>query len=98
MHNNNNIKKENKMEFSINEIKEFTKKVFCKYDLNSDDYIDREELENMINCGLKELASKPLNKLELDTFMEKYDVDLDDKLDLNEVTRMFFKLLEVRKR
>ena len=29
------------MGFSVNEIKEITQKVFKKYDLNSDEYIDK---------------------------------------------------------
>ena len=36
----------------------------------------------MLNEGLKELQQNPLTKLEMDAFIEKYDTDFDDKLNL----------------
>ena len=59
-----------------------TKKVFERYDLNSDSYIDRKELQNMLNLGLEQLQFTPLNKLDMDALIEKFDADFDDKLNL----------------
>ena len=43
------------MNFTTKEISQVTEKIFEKYDMNSDEYIDRGELRNMLNFGLKQL-------------------------------------------
>lgn len=36
----------------------------------------------MLNLGLEQLQFTPLNKLDMDALIEKFDADFDDKLNL----------------
>ena len=66
------------MPYTDHDISESTKKIFKKFDLNNDSYIDRSEFEALLNEAwrLKD-DDRPVNQFEIDAFISKYDKNMD---------------------